>query len=311
VTFLPDGEALLRRLPSVRGRLEPNRPLADLTWFRVGGPAEVLFTPTDADDLAAFLAQTPDDVPVTVIGVGSNLLVRDLGVPGVVIRLGRGFGDLALAGEERIRVGAAVPDVRVARFALEHGIDGLTFLRGIPGTIGGALRMNAGAHGGETRDILVEAEGVDRQGRRHVLSNADMGFSYRVCRAPAGMIFTAALLQGRPGNREEIARQMEAVTEAREAAQPIRSRTGGSTFKNPPGGKAWQLIDAAGMRGHRIGGAHVSTMHCNFLINEGEATAADIERLGEMVRRRVHESSGVMLDWEIKRIGIGPDTGSA
>jgi UDP-N-acetylmuramate dehydrogenase len=311
VTFLPDGEALLRRLPSVRGRLEPNRPLADLTWFRVGGPAEVLFTPTDADDLAAFLAQTPDDVPVTVIGVGSNLLVRDLGVPGVVIRLGRGFGDLALAGEERIRAGAAVPDVRVARFALEHGIDGLTFLRGIPGTIGGALRMNAGAHGGETRDILVEAEGVDRQGRRHVLSNADMGFSYRVCRAPAGMIFTAALLQGRPGNREEIARQMEAVTEAREAAQPIRSRTGGSTFKNPPGGKAWQLIDAAGMRGHRIGGAHVSTMHCNFLINEGEATAADIERLGEMVRRRVHESSGVMLDWEIKRIGIGPDTGSA
>ncbi len=311
MTFLPDGEALLRRLPSVRGRLEPNRPLADLTWFRVGGPAEVLFTPTDADDLAAFLAQTPDDVPVTVIGVGSNLLVRDLGVPGVVIRLGRGFGDLALAGEERIRAGAAVPDVRVARFALEHGIDGLTFLRGIPGTIGGALRMNAGAHGGETRDILVEAEGVDRQGRRHVLSNADMGFSYRVCRAPAGMIFTAALLQGRPGNREEIARQMEAVTEAREAAQPIRSRTGGSTFKNPPGGKAWQLIDAAGMRGHRIGGAHVSTMHCNFLINEGEATAADIERLGEMVRRRVHESSGVMLDWEIKRIGIGPDTGSA
>jgi UDP-N-acetylmuramate dehydrogenase len=311
VTFLPDGEALLRRLPFVRGRLEPNRPLADLTWFRVGGPAEVLFTPTDADDLAAFLAQTPDDVPVTVIGVGSNLLVRDLGVPGVVIRLGRGFGDLALAGEERIRAGAAVPDVRVARFALEHGIDGLTFLRGIPGTIGGALRMNAGAHGGETRDILVEAEGVDRQGRRHVLSNADMGFSYRVCRAPAGMIFTAALLQGRPGNREEIARQMEAVTEAREAAQPIRSRTGGSTFKNPPGGKAWQLIDAAGMRGHRIGGAHVSTMHCNFLINEGEATAADIERLGEMVRRRVHESSGVMLDWEIKRIGIGPDTGSA
>jgi UDP-N-acetylmuramate dehydrogenase len=311
VTFLPDGEAMLRRLPSVRGRLEPNRPLADLTWFRVGGPAEVLFTPTDADDLAAFLAATPDDVPVTVIGVGSNLLVRDLGVPGVVIRLGRGFGDLALAGEERIRVGAAVPDVRVARFALEHGIDGLTFLRGIPGTIGGALRMNAGAHGGETRDILVEAEGVDRQGRRHVLSNADMGFSYRVCRAPAGMIFTAALLQGRPGNRDDIARQMEAVTEAREAAQPIRSRTGGSTFKNPPGGKAWQLIDAAGMRGQRIGGAHVSTMHCNFLINEGEATAADIERLGEMVRRRVHESSGVMLDWEIKRIGIGPDTGSA
>jgi UDP-N-acetylmuramate dehydrogenase len=311
VTFLPDGEALLRRLPSVRGRLEPNRPLADLTWFRVGGPAEVLFTPTDADDLAAFLAQTPDDVPVTVIGVGSNLLVRDLGVPGVVIRLGRGFGDLALAGEERIRAGAAVPDVRVARFALEHGIDGLTFLRGIPGTIGGALRMNAGAHGGETRDILVEAEGVDRQGRRHVLSNADMGFSYRVSRAPAGMIFTSALLEGRPGNRDDIARQMEAVTEAREAAQPIRSRTGGSTFKNPPGAKAWQLIDAAGMRGHRIGGAHVSTMHCNFLINEGEATAVELEQLGELVRRRVHETSGVMLDWEIKRIGIGPDAGSA
>lgn len=308
--FRPDGEALLKRLPCVRGRLEANRPLADLTWFRVGGPAEVLFTPGDPDDLAAFLAATPEAIPVTVIGVGSNLLVRDFGVPGVVIRLGRGFGDLTLEGDRRIRAGAAVPDMRVARFALEHGIDGLTFLRGIPGTIGGALRMNAGAHGGETRDILVEAEGVDRQGRRYVLSNADMGFSYRACRAPEGLIFTAALLEGRPGERDEIARRMEAVTEAREAAQPIRSRTGGSTFKNPPGAKAWRLIDAAGMRGHRIGGAHVSSMHCNFLINEGEATAADIERLGELVRRRVHETSGVMLDWEIKRIGAGPDTGS-
>ncbi len=306
MTLRIDGEALRKRLPVVEGRYEPNRPLADLTWFRVGGPAEVLFTPAHEADLQAFLKGTPADVPVTVIGVGSNLLVRDLGVPGVVIRLGRGFGEMTVEEGLRIRAGTAVPDVRVARFALEHGIDGLTFLRGIPGTIGGALRMNAGAHGGETKDVLVEATAIDRLGERHVLSNADMGFSYRVCRAPKDLIFTSALFAGRPGARDEIAARMEAITEAREAAQPIKSRTGGSTFKNPPGEKAWQLIDRAGMRGHAIGGARVSEMHCNFLINEGDATAAEIEALGERVRQRVLETSGVTLDWEIKRIGIGP-----
>ena len=301
-----DGEALLKRLPAVRGRLEANAPLAPLTWFRVGGPAEILFVPSDEADLAAFLAATPSDVPVTVIGVGSNLLVRDGGVPGAVIRLGRGFNEMKLEEDHRIRAGAAVPDVRVARFALEHGINALTFLRGIPGTIGGALRMNGGAYGGETRDILVEARAVDRSGNVHVLGLADMQYAYRHCGAPEEMIFTEALLQGRPGNRDEIAAAMDKITESREAAQPVKSRTGGSTFKNPPGHKSWQLIDKAGMRGFAVGPAKVSGMHCNFLINEGGATAQQIETLGETVRSRVKESSGIDLDWEIKRIGLGP-----
>jgi UDP-N-acetylmuramate dehydrogenase len=299
-----DGNALIGNLPKPRGRLEPNVPLADLTWFRVGGPAEVLFTPADESDLADFLRETPREIPVTVIGVGSNLLVRDGGVPGVVIRLGRGFADLAVEESSRIRTGAAVLDVRVARFALDHGIGALTFLRGIPGTIGGALRMNGGAYGRETKDVLVEARAVDREGTVHVLSNADMRFTYRHCGAPESLIFTAALLQGEPADTARIAREMDEITERRETTQPIKSRTGGSTFKNPPGHKAWQLIDAAGMRGFSIGAAKVSELHCNFLINEGGARAADIEALGETVRRRVRETSGVDLDWEIKRIGI-------
>lgn len=299
-----DGEALLRRLPKAEGRLEPNAPLADLTWFRVGGPAEVLFTPAHEADLAAFLAATPKDIPVHVIGVGSNLLVRDGGVPGVVIRLGHGFSEIAEEFNARIRCGAAVPDVRAARFALEHGIDGLTFLRGIPGTIGGSLRMNGGAYGGETKDVLMAARAVDRSGTVQVLSNAGMKYSYRHCGAPEDLIFTEALLQGRPGNREEIAAAMDKITEARETTQPVKSRTGGSTFKNPPGQKSWQLIDKAGMRGFAVGPARVSEMHCNFLINEGGATAAQIEELGETIRRRVKETSGVDLDWEIKRIGV-------
>ena len=299
-----DGEALLQRLPRPRGRLEANYPLAELTWFRVGGPAEILFTPADEADLAAFLKDTPTDIPVTVIGVGSNLLVRDGGVAGVVIRMGRGFSGIALEPEHRIRAGTAVPDVRVARFAHENSIDALTFLRGIPGTIGGALRMNGGAYGGETKDVLVEARAVDRSGTIHVLGNADMRYSYRHCGAPEDLIFTEALLQGKPGKPEDIAAAMDKITEAREATQPVKSRTGGSTFKNPPGHKSWQLIDKAGLRGFAIGAAKVSELHCNFLINEGGATAAQLEELGETIRRRVKETSGVDLDWEIKRIGL-------
>ncbi len=299
-----DGEALLKRLPRVRGRLEANAPLADLTWFRAGGPAEVLYAPADDADLADFLRGTPRDIPVYVIGVGSNLLVRDGGMPGVVIRMGRGFNGIAAEPEHRIRAGVAALDVRVAKFAQEHGIDALTFLRGIPGTIGGALRMNAGAYGGETKDILVEARAIDRSGNLHVLSNADMKYTYRHCGAPEDLIFTEALLQGRPGDRDGILAAMDKITESREATQPVKSRTGGSTFKNPPGGKSWQLIDKAGMRGFAVGPAKVSDQHCNFLINEGGATAAQIEELGETVRAKVKATSGVDLDWEIKRIGI-------
>jgi UDP-N-acetylmuramate dehydrogenase len=299
-----DGKALLSRLSAVRGRLEAEFPLADLTWFRTGGPAEVLFTPADEDDLAAFLAATPADVPVTVLGVGSNTLVRDGGVPGVVIRLGRGFGGLELLENSRIEAGTAMPDVKAARFAADNGIDGLTFLRGIPGTIGGALRMNGGAYGGETRDVLISARAVDRQGRKLVLNNADMGYSYRHCGAAADLIFTSALLQGRPGDKAAILAAMDEITAKRELTQPVKSRTGGSTFKNPEGHKSWQLIDAAGLRGFRVGGAHMSELHCNFLINDGNATAHDIETLGETVRERVKAHSGVDLEWEIKRIGV-------
>ena len=301
----PDITADLKAaMADLRGRLAANVALADVTWFRAGGPAQVLFSPTDEDDLAYALARLPEDVPVTAIGLGSNLIVRDGGVPGVVIRLGgKGFGTIAVEDGHRVRAGTAVPDVKVARAAADAGIDGLAFYRGIPGSIGGALRMNAGAHGGETTDVLVEARGVDRRGTVRVFSHADMGFTYRHSSVPADVIFTGALFQGRPGDQAEILAEMDRVTEAREATQPIKSRTGGSTFKNPPGHKAWQLIDQAGCRGLRIGDAQVSEMHCNFLINRGEARAADIEALGEEVRRRVRETAGVELEWEIKRIG--------
>ena len=299
-----DGEALVKRLPAVRGRLEANAPLADLTWFRAGGPAEALFTPLDETDLADFLRAMPKDIPVYVIGVGSNLLVRDGGVPGVVIRLGRGFSEIRLEPGSRVRVGTAVLDVRVARFAYDNSIDGLTFLRGIPGTMGGALRMNGGAYGGETMDVLVEVRAVDRAGIVHVLSNADMKYSYRHCGAPEDLIFTEALMQGRAGHQPDILAAMNKITDSREATQPIKSRTGGSTFKNPPDNKSWQLIDKAGLRGFAIGPAKVSELHCNFLINEGGATATQIEELGETIRARVLATSGIELDWEIKRIGI-------
>jgi len=301
----PDITADLKsRMPQLRGRLIANQPLADLTWFRVGGPAQVLFTPEDENDLAYFLQNLPRDIPVIVIGLGSNLIVRDGGVPGVVIRLGRGFSDISVEEGERIRAGTAVPDVKVARAAQEAGIAGLSFMRGIPGGIGGALRMNGGAYGRETKDALIEVRGVDRNGNIRVFKNGDMNYTYRHCGAPEDVIFTQALFQGEPGDRAVIAAEMEKITEAREATQPIKSRTGGSTFKNPDGHKAWQLIDAAGCRGLVVGDAQVSELHCNFLINRGNATARDIETLGETVRRRVKENSGVTLDWEIKRIGV-------
>jgi UDP-N-acetylmuramate dehydrogenase len=295
---------LRSQLPKLRGRLLANEPLAPLTWFRVGGPAQALFMPEDESDLAYLLAHLSSEIPVTVIGLGSNLIVRDGGVAGVVIRLGRGFSDITIEPDARVRAGTAVPDVRVAKAAQEAGIAGLAFLRGIPGAIGGALRMNGGAYGGETKDILVEARGVDRAGNVKVFSNADMHYSYRHCGAPEDVIFTQALFAGRPGDAARIAAEMDKITESREATQPIKSRTGGSTFKNPPGHKAWQLIDAAGCRGFAFGDAQVSELHCNFLINRGNARAADIEALGEEVRRRVRETSGVELEWEIKRIGV-------
>jgi UDP-N-acetylmuramate dehydrogenase len=295
---------LRAKVPTLRGRLLANEPLAPLTWFRVGGPAQVLFMPEDETDLAYFLAHLPAEIPVTVVGLGSNLIVRDGGVPGVVIRLGRGFGDVKVEPGERVRAGTAVPDVKVSRTAQEASIAGLAFFRGIPGAIGGALRMNGGAYGRETKDALIEARGVDRQGNVQVFGNADLHYTYRHCGAPDDVIFTEALFQGAPGDAKAIAAEMDKITESREATQPIKSRTGGSTFKNPPGHKAWQLIDAAGCRGLQVGDAQVSEMHCNFLINLGNATATDIETLGETVRRRVKENSGVELEWEIKRIGV-------
>jgi UDP-N-acetylmuramate dehydrogenase len=290
-------------VPDVRGRLLFDQSLAEFTWFRVGGPAQILFMPEDEGDLAYFLAQIPGKVPITVIGLGSNLIVRDGGVPGVVIRLGRRFSSIAVEGG-RLRSGAAVPDVKVARAAQEASLSGLSFYRGIPGAIGGALRMNGGAYGRETKDVLVETRGVNRRGEIRVYSNADMNYSYRRCGAPDDVIFTEAVFQGAPGDPATIAGEMDKITEARESTQPIKSRTGGSTFKNPPGHKAWQLIDAAGCRGLRIGDAQVSELHCNFLLNLGAATARDIETLGETVRTRVKENSGIELEWEIKRIGV-------
>jgi UDP-N-acetylmuramate dehydrogenase len=304
VTF-PDLAAQIAALaPALRGKLSANALLAPYTWFRVGGPAQVLFQPADEEDLAYFLARLPAEITVAVIGLGSNLIIRDGGIAGIVIRLGgKAFGEIATTPDFRVIVGTAAPDIRLARAAAEAGIAGLEFYRGIPGAIGGALRMNAGAHGGETREVLITARGVDRSGAIRTFSAEEMGFSYRHSRAPADVIFTQAVFQGRPGDRNEILAKMEAITAAREASQPIREKTGGSTFKNPPGEKAWMLIDQAGCRGLVLGEAQVSTMHCNFLINRGAATAADIEALGEEVRRRVRAASGIELEWEIKRIG--------
>ncbi len=299
----PGQSHLIERMPPCRGRLSADAPLAQVTWFRVGGPAEVLFRPADADDLAGFLERLPADIPVTLIGVASNLLIRDGGIPGVTIRLGRGFADIQCDGDT-LTVGSAALDLNVAVMARDAGLAGLEFLSGIPGTIGGALRMNGGAYGQEMADVLVSAQAVGRDGARLTFSKDAMGFTYRHSAAPEDCVFTGAVLRGVPGDNEAIARRMAEIAEKRADSQPVRSRTGGSTFKNPPGHKAWELIDRAGCRGLSIGDAQVSELHCNFLINRGSATAADLEGLGEEVRRRVFDHSGVTLDWEIKRVGI-------
>jgi UDP-N-acetylmuramate dehydrogenase len=297
---------LLARLDTrrVRGALLPGFALGDTTWFRVGGAAELYYQPADAEDLSDFLKALPEDVPITVVGLGSNLLIREGGVPGVTIRLSqKGFGGAKVVSETRMEIGAAIADKMVARAALDAGLDGFAFYFGIPGGIGGALRMNAGANGGETRARVVTVTAMNRAGEIVTLTNEEMGYAYRHSSAPDDLIFLSTVMEGVPGDREAITAQMDAVTEHRETVQPIRSKTGGSTFKNPPGHSAWKLVDAAGCRGLAIGGAHVSQMHCNFLINEGEATAHDIELLGETVRSRVLASSGVRLEWEIKRLG--------
>lgn len=305
MTFPDITKEIAARMPDLRGRMTANQPLAPFTWFRVGGPAQVLFSPADETDLAYFLKNLPADIPVTVIGLGSNLIVRDGGIPGVTIRLGgRGFGEIEFLEGHRMRVGTAVPDQKFARALAEQGVAGLEFYCGIPGSLGGALRMNAGAHGGETTDVLIEVRGVDRKGNIRTFTHADMGFSYRHSEAPDDVIFTSALFQGKPDTRENILARMDEITRKREESQPIRERTGGSTFANPKPQSAWKVIDAAGCRGLVVGDAQVSEMHCNFLINRGKATAADIENLGEEVRKRVRENSGVELRWEIKRIGV-------
>ena len=298
--IVPDLKA---RMPELRGRLLANQSLGEFTWFRVGGPAQVFFAPESETDLAYFLARLPAEIPVTVIGVGSNLIVRDGGVEGVVIRLGRGFNAIE-AKDDTLRAGTAALDKRVAEAAAAAGIGGLEFYFGIPGTIGGALRMNAGANGGETKDVLVSATGVTRKGEIVTLDNAGMKFCYRGNGADPSIVFTAALYRGQLKDAEAIRARMAEVQQHRETAQPIREKTGGSTFKNPPGHSAWKVIDAAGLRGFAVGDAQVSDMHCNFLINRGNATAADIETLGETVRARVRAHSGIALEWEIKRIGV-------
>jgi UDP-N-acetylmuramate dehydrogenase len=295
---------LQETMPKLRGRMLANQPMAPLTWFRVGGLAQLLFTPADEEDLAYFLSKLPEGIAVTAVGVGSNLIVRDGGLEGVVIRLSpKGFGHIDYVGKAQINVGTAVLDKKLAEAALQHKIGGLEFFYGIPGSIGGALRMNAGANGGETKDVLVYATGVNRDGDFVTFSNEEMQFAYRSCGAPTDVIFTSALFAGKREEETVIRERMDAVQQHRETAQPIREKTGGSTFKNPPGHSAWKLVDDAGCRGLKVGDAQVSEMHCNFLINTGDATATDIEGLGEEVRRRVKETSGVDLQWEIKRLG--------
>jgi len=301
--------ALMDRLPEVRGKLSANVPLAPYTWFRVGGPAEVFFMPKDEADLAHFLSSTPDDILVQVLGVASNTLVRDGGVPGVIVRLGPAFGKVSIEGKTGLRAGSAALDNRVAKEAAKAGIAGLEFYAGIPGTIGGALRMNAGCYGAETKDILIEAVALDRTGRRQIMPLAELGYSYRHSDAPQDLIFVEAVFKGTFDSPEAITARMNDITAKREESQPIREKTGGSTFKNPDpkqsGGRgAWQVIDAAGGRGFKVGGAQMSEQHCNFMINTGEASAADIEELGDTIKAKVKASEGVDLEWEIKRIGV-------
>ena len=303
-------DRLIDHLPSVRGEYRPDVALARFTWFRAGGPAEMLYIPADEEDLGRFLAHTPEDIPLTVIGVASNLLIRDGGIPGVTIRLRNAFARLDRT-DAGVRAGAGALDINVARFAADEGLSDLEFLSGIPGTIGGALRMNAGAYGSEMKDVLLRAAAFDRHGNRHMLDRAAMGFGYRHSGAPEDWIFLSAEMSALPAAPEKIAGRMAEIGAARNDTQPVRSRTGGSTFKNPPGKHAWQLIDAAGCRGLAVGKAMVSAKHCNFLINTGGATAHELECLGEEVRRRVLAHSGVDLQWEIKRVGVDANGGRA
>ncbi|HWK64278.1 MAG TPA: UDP-N-acetylmuramate dehydrogenase [Rhizobiaceae bacterium] len=302
------GERLIERLgdklASLRGRITPNAEMEKITWFRAGGQAEALFQPADEEDLAAFLAAVPEEIPLTIVGIGSNLLVREGGIAGFVVRLSaKGFGEAEQVSDTRIRAGAATPDKRLAAVAHQAGIGGFHFYHGIPGGVGGALRMNAGANGVETRERVVEVRALDRRGNLYTFSNAEMGYAYRHCGAPAGLIFTSALFEGYREDQDAIKAAMDAVQHHRETVQPIREKTGGSTFKNPEGASAWKLIDEAGCRGLMIGGAQMSPMHCNFMINTGNATGYDLEYLGETVRARVLEHCGERLHWEIKRIG--------
>lgn len=296
-------EGLIERLPPVRGRLSANASLSKVTWFRVGGPAEVMFRPQDVSDLTHFLKNKPKDIPVTFIGVGSNLLVRDGGLPGVVIRLGRAFAEITCQ-DDCLNTGAGALDVNVAKVALENSLGGLEFLSGIPGTIGGALRMNAGAYDREIKDVLIDATAISPSGDVKTFSPDELSLSYRHCDLKDGWMFLSARLKGDKDDPKAIRAKMDRIREARGDSQPVRERTGGSTFANPEGHKAWQLIDQAGCRGLKRGGAMVSEMHCNFLINTGNATAEDLEELGEDVRKRVFETSGIELRWEIKRIGL-------
>jgi UDP-N-acetylmuramate dehydrogenase len=291
-------------LPRLEGSVEPGGSLADFIWFRTGGPAQWLVRPSDVEDLARFLADLDPGVPVMPVGVGSNLIVRDGGVPGVVVRLPKAISHVHVEPGHRVRAGGGAMGITVASKARDSHIAGLEFLRGIPGTAGGAVRMNAGAYGREVADILIEATLVLRDGRVETWSAGRLGYTYRHSDVPAGAVVVEALFQGVPGERSVIGAEMDRIAAEREASQPLRSRTGGSTFKNPPGTKAWQLIDRAGCRGLTIGDAQVSEKHCNFLLNLGKARSSDIEALGEEVRRRVKAHSGVTLEWEIQRVGV-------
>lgn len=302
--------SIINRLPQVRGKYVENAPLADVTWLRVGGPAQVLFLPADEADLARFLAETPEDIPVTILGAGSNTLVRDGGVPGVTVRLTAPFGRVAAEDGARVRAGAAALDKKVAQIAAKAGIGGLEFFTGVPGLIGGALRMNAGCYDRETKDVLIEAAALDRLGRRIVVKVEELGYAYRHSDAPEDWIFVEALFQGEPDDADAVTARMDEITARRESTQPIREKTSGSTFRNPdpPGTpdqrKAWKLIDAAGWRGKMIGGACFSEKHANFLINDGTATAADLEAVVEGARADIRAATGIDLQWEVKRLGV-------
>jgi UDP-N-acetylmuramate dehydrogenase len=291
-------------LPPLHGEAVHEGSLADFIWFRTGGPAEWLVRPRDADDLAAFLAALDPRVPVLPVGVGSNLIVRDGGVPGVVVRLPKAFAHISVEPGNRVRAGGAAMGISVASAARDAGIAGLEFLRGIPGSVGGAVRMNAGAYGRDASDILIEATLILRDGRRETWAAAKLGYTYRHSEVPEGAVVIEALFEGKAGDPARIGAEMDRIAAEREASQPLRSRTGGSTFKNPAGHKAWKLIDDAGCRGLRIGDAQVSEKHCNFLLNLGAASSAEIEELGEEVRRRVQAHAGILLEWEIQRVGV-------